>query len=191
MMRGEGGGIRRKVPMTISGFIFKKKVQKDVPLFHPFLAREKKKNTPKPVTTLYSQKLPSWLLIRCSLDDMHQPVLHPYILRGSLNFLISTMHCKEKVLQNYPFATCLLLLWESSSKKKSSHFMTLSILRGVSLLHPFFHHPLWQNLNMFQLRRERDIHLYLGKNSPAVPPAVEGGWDRNCHRTTTVWMMFL
>jgi len=36
------GGIRRKVPMTISGFIFKKKVQKDVPLFHPFLAREKK-----------------------------------------------------------------------------------------------------------------------------------------------------
>lgn len=44
MMRGEGGGIRRKVPMTISGFIFKKKVQKDVPLFHPFLAREKKKH---------------------------------------------------------------------------------------------------------------------------------------------------
>lgn len=70
-----------------------KKKQKLVPLFHPFLAREKK-NTPKPVTTLYSQKLPSWLLIGCSLDDTHQPVLHPYILRGSL--IPQFQHCTAR-----------------------------------------------------------------------------------------------
>ena len=191
MMRGGGGGIRRKVPMTISGFILKKKKSKRCSIV-PSFSGQRKKNTPKTVTTLHSQKLPSWLLIGCSLDDMHQPVLHPYILRGSLNSPISTLHCEEKVLENNPFATCLLLLSESSSEKK----------KKVPISWPC---PSWEGF-LFSTHfspptstKLEHVPATSGKRHPSVPrikfpgktPAAEGGWDRNCHRTTTVWMMFL